>query len=326
MAKKWMKIIVMFICFNFGGMILSNPLTMANNIDAVKSNNENSSTIDRLDFPQLQLHEIPVRGEAVWWLEARLKQLGYDIEPNGIFDKQTEEVVKTFQVANSLESTGIVNEEVWQALTNSENIEMVSTQDKKKPAQRVRIEIDIVKHKLTLYENNQVIKTYPVGVGKSSTPSPLGEWKVVNKGVQWGNGFGTRWMGLNVPWGIYGIHGTNKPYSIGASQSHGCIRMQNRDVEALYPLVPVGTRVKILENGKMFPSNFKGPKLQKNSSGQNVVYLQSRLKEVGIILDHADGRFGEMTELALKYFQVWNGLEVTGVADKETYKALGMLK
>lgn len=41
----------------------------------------------------------------------------------------------------------------------------------------------------------------------------------------------------------YGIHGTDEPNSIGHSVSHGCIRMLNKDVEQLYPLVPVGTIV-----------------------------------------------------------------------------------
>ena len=43
----------------------------------------------------------------------------------------------------------------------------------------------------------------------------------------------------------YGIHGTNVPESIGQAASHGCIRMRNADIEALAPLVPVGTPVYI---------------------------------------------------------------------------------
>jgi len=43
----------------------------------------------------------------------------------------------------------------------------------------------------------------------------------------------------------YGIHGTDEPNSIGHSVSHGCVRMLNKDVEQLYPMVPVGTPVYI---------------------------------------------------------------------------------
>ncbi|HET7849121.1 MAG TPA: L,D-transpeptidase [Pseudolabrys sp.] len=43
--------------------------------------------------------------------------------------------------------------------------------------------------------------------------------------------------------GEYAIHGTNNPSSIGRFVSHGCIRMYNRDIRALYRLVRVGTPV-----------------------------------------------------------------------------------
>lgn len=51
---------------------------------------------------------------------------------------------------------------------------------------------------------------------------------------------------MNVKWGNYGIHGTNKPWSIGQRQSGGCIRMLNKDVIDLYSRVDVGTPVKII--------------------------------------------------------------------------------
>ena len=44
----------------------------------------------------------------------------------------------------------------------------------------------------------------------------------------------------------YLIHGTNKSFSIGMRVSHGCIRMYPEDIEALFPLVPSGTPVRII--------------------------------------------------------------------------------
>lgn len=41
----------------------------------------------------------------------------------------------------------------------------------------------------------------------------------------------------------YGIHGTNNPASIGQAVSHGCIRLRNEDVTALYHMVTLGTPV-----------------------------------------------------------------------------------
>ena len=43
----------------------------------------------------------------------------------------------------------------------------------------------------------------------------------------------------------YGIHGTNRPTSIGKAASHGCIRMRNQDVEELFDLVQVGDEVEL---------------------------------------------------------------------------------
>jgi len=280
--------------------------------------------VDGTDFPVLYLTSPQLQGDAIWMVQARLRELGYDIEPDGIFNKTTSDLVGIYQLANNFPADGTVTQEVWERLMADEGGEPCLTGAE--TGAKIRMEIDLVKHTLTVFSDNQQIKKFPVGVGKSSTPSPLGEWKIAQKSSNWGNGFGTRWMGLNVPWGIYGIHGTDKPYSVGGSLSHGCIRMRNKDVEALYPLICVGTAVKIMENGQIFPRSFSAPALKEKSYGQNVVYLQSRLKETGIMFDNADGRYGKMTVLAVKYYQIWHGLTPTGVADKETYRSLGMIE
>ena len=80
-------------------------------------------------------------------------------------------------------------------------------------------------------------------VGKPSTLTPTGTFTIVNKAVNPGGPFGARWMVLSKP--HYGIHGTNKPSSIGKTVSHGCVRMYNKDVIELFNLVPIGTTVKI---------------------------------------------------------------------------------
>jgi lipoprotein-anchoring transpeptidase ErfK/SrfK len=301
------------------GVALILPVRLANSevLDA-------NIRIDRTDFPALYLSKPELQGEAVWMLQARLRELGYYIEPNGVYNQATSDMIKIFQVANNLTVNGQVSRVEWETIMDMEESEPCLTQPEGES--RIRIVIDIVKHSLTVFSDDQPIKKYAIGVGKSSTPSPLGDWKIVQKSYDWGNGFGTRWMGLNVPWGIYGIHGTNKPGSVGYSQSHGCIRMRNKDVEELFPQIPMGTWVRIVENGNIFPRAFNGKPLQIKSSGQNVVYLQNQLKQNGIIFDNADGRFGAMTELAVKYYQIWHGLKPTGKADTETYRSLGMIK
>ncbi|HZK18518.1 MAG TPA: L,D-transpeptidase family protein [Clostridia bacterium] len=108
------------------------------------------------------------------------------------------------------------------------------------------IQIDIITKELSFYHRNKLKKVYPIAVGKHNTPTPTGSYSVINKTVNPGGVFGTRWMGLSIPTGNYGIHGTNNNSSIGKNISLGCIRMYNRDVEEIYPLTPISTPVKIV--------------------------------------------------------------------------------
>lgn len=97
---------------------------------------------------------------------------------------------------------------------------------------------------MTLFKDDKLLKTYPIAVGKPSTPTPKGTFKIVNKALNPGGPFGARWLGLNKPG--YGIHGTNNPASIGKRVSNGCIRTYNKNIIELYNLVPIGTTVNIV--------------------------------------------------------------------------------
>lgn len=116
-----------------------------------------------------------------------------------------------------------------------------------------RILISIPDRKLALIEDGKVVKVYPIAVGKRSTPTPAGEFQIINRitdptwyGHESGqpvppgpeNPLGSRWMGLSKKG--YGIHGTNAPTSIGKRASHGCIRMAQSDLEELFELMRVG--------------------------------------------------------------------------------------
>lgn len=97
---------------------------------------------------------------------------------------------------------------------------------------------------LDLFHKGNLYKTYPVAVGKLLTPTPKGTFRIINKALNPGGPYGSRWLGLSKP--HIGIHGTNNPASIGKAASKGCIRMYNKDVEEIYNLVPIGTQVKIV--------------------------------------------------------------------------------
>src|SRR5438309_2529000 len=119
-----------------------------------------------------------------------------------------------------------------------------------------RIVVSIPDRKLALVEDGRVVKIYNTAVGKPSTPTPTGNFKIVRRVVDpvWSangktvapgksNPVGTRWIGLDKKG--YGIHGTNAPSSIGKSASHGCVRMKRADLEQLFTKVRAGDQVVI---------------------------------------------------------------------------------
>ena len=120
-------------------------------------------------------------------------------------------------------------------------------------------------NRLYLYNGTHVVRVFPVATGQAAWPTPLGHFQIVvkQKNPWWfpptqdswaagakpvppgpGNPLGTRWMGLSAP-GV-GIHGTSEPWSIGHSESHGCIRMQIPSAEWLFNRVQIGTPVFII--------------------------------------------------------------------------------
>lgn len=189
------------------------------------------------------------------------------------------------------------------------------------PVQRkIIIKIDTAKRQLYVYANKKLLEVFPVALGKPTTPTPIGEWIIVTKQKDWGSGFGSRWLGLNVPWGIYGIHGTNKPHSIGYYASGGCIRMQNSDIEQIYSIVKIGTPVIILGDPLKPLRN-----LAVGDAGADVRIVQLRLQSLGYFQDTCNGRFELSTENALKKFQEENGLLVNGVITWQVYQKLGLI-
>jgi hypothetical protein len=119
-----------------------------------------------------------------------------------------------------------------------------------------RIVVSIPDRKLALVEKGRVVRVFRVAVGAPESPSPAGEYRIVQRlvrptyyapgvvipaGPQ--NPLGPRWIGLNLK--SYGIHGTNQPRSIGHNESHGCIRMRNRDMVKFFDMVRLGDAVEL---------------------------------------------------------------------------------
>lgn len=104
-----------------------------------------------------------------------------------------------------------------------------------------KIDVSIGERTLRLYNNNSLLKTYPIAVGAILSETPIGSFVIVNREPNPGGPFGAMWLSLSKM--HYGIHGTNDPSSIGKAVSKGCIRMYNKDVLELSSYVPNGTEV-----------------------------------------------------------------------------------
>ena len=123
-----------------------------------------------------------------------------------------------------------------------------------------RITISLSSKKMKCYSNGKLVRTMDCAVGKSSTPTPQGQFPVVNKiknrpyykenipGGAPNNPLGKYWVGLKVGkynGNVYAIHGTNDESSVGKAVSHGCIRLHDYDILWLYNNVLIGCVVVI---------------------------------------------------------------------------------
>ena len=134
--------------------------------------------------------------------------------------------------------------------------EALAQDNSSRPARRIMV--SIADRKPAVLEGDRTVRIFETAVGAPKSPSPTGVYQIVNriadptwyskgKVVPPGkcNPLGTRWLGLSRKG--YGIHGTNRPNSIGRNASHGCIRMRNREVEELFKMVAVGEKVELYD-------------------------------------------------------------------------------
>lgn len=258
----------------------------------------------------LYLQEPNMQGPDVMEVQLILKNLGlYRGNIDNVFGESTESAVIEFQKSVNLKADGIVGSETWsQLLLRNYPRPMLPVM----AAQTLpSIYIDTTKKRLTFRSDN-FTKTYKIAIGKPTTPSPLGNWVIVQKALNPGGPFGVRWMRLSVPWGGYGIHGTNNPRSIGRAVSHGCIRLYNEDVIELYERTPIGTPV------TMVGAAYANRNMKKGDSGSDVKQVQRMLRKLRYYRNKIDGYFGDLTETAVMRFQADNNLLVDGIVGPQT--------
>ena len=133
-----------------------------------------------------------------------------------------------------------------------------------KPAsmeESVRLVVQRGKRRVVVYKGEKVVAKYPIAVGKAGWETPIGAFTVINKEedpifksfktgiiIEPGpdNPLGVRWIGIWTDGKTQlGFHGTDQPELIGKAVSHGCMRMHNKDVIALYKHVTIGTVVQV---------------------------------------------------------------------------------
>ena len=151
-------------------------------------------------------------------------------------------------------------------------------------APRKGIVINLSELRLYYYPQNQpVVMTYPVGIGKEGEDTPLMSTKIVEKikDPAWHPTDSTRAeaaeKGIVIPKIVasgpdnplgpfamrlgnpnYLIHGNNDPTGVGFRISGGCIHMFNQDIEKLFNLVTIGTSVDIV--AQPFKTGWSGHK------------------------------------------------------------------
>jgi L,D-transpeptidase ErfK/SrfK len=145
-------------------------------------------------------------------------------------------------------------------------------------AERRGIVINLPEHRLYYFPGAQSgepaeVYSYPVSIGKMDWHTPLGVTKIAQKikNPNWyppqsvrdeharkgdilptvvpagpDNPLGLFAMRLGIPGGSYLIHGTNRPAGVGMQVTHGCMRLYPEDIEQLFGMVPVNTKVTIL--------------------------------------------------------------------------------
>ncbi len=125
--------------------------------------------------------------------------------------------------------------------------------------QNSRVVVSLSERRVQVYQGSQLLDSYAIAVAKPGWETPTGTFQVsdMEQNPTWvhpitgiavppgnDNPLGAAWIGfLSNDEGEIGFHGTNQEELIGEAVSHGCLRMRNEDVKALYARIGMGTTV-----------------------------------------------------------------------------------
>jgi L,D-transpeptidase ErfK/SrfK len=127
--------------------------------------------------------------------------------------------------------------------------------------QITQVIIKLSDRRVYLYRGNELATSYPVAIGKAGWETPVGRYKVMEmqRNPIWQhpltgklfppgaeNPLGARWIGFWTDGNNFiGFHGTPQEELVGRAVSHGCVRMRNQDILALYAQLEIGTPVTV---------------------------------------------------------------------------------
>ncbi|WP_227935017.1 L,D-transpeptidase [Alkalihalobacillus deserti] len=127
--------------------------------------------------------------------------------------------------------------------------------------------VNVATNELAYINDGEIQEVYKVATGKAGDETPTGTFSIIVKakdpyyrkkdivGGDPNNPLGSRWIGFNAndtDGRTFGIHGTNRPNSIGYSVTAGCIRLPNQIVEKLFEEIPLGTKIYITDKDETF--------------------------------------------------------------------------
>ena len=173
----------------------------------------------------------------------------------------------------------------------------------------------------------RVVITMPIGIGMVGWATPTGTTRVTSKRKEpwWtppesvrkehaaegdilpprvppgpDNPLGA--FAMNLGWPSYLMHGTNKPAGVGMRASHGCIRLYPEDIATIFPMLPVGTKVTVVNQptlhrvheGRLyvqsFPPHEEHPEAKAAAKGQRFTKslrakMEKRAQQSGLEVD-----------------------------------------
>lgn len=220
------------------------------------------------------------KGDSIKRVQNALIDMGFGLPAgaDGHFGGQTLSALKAFQSSRGIAMTGEIDKKtlisldkvspakgkkLWQ---DAKSAKLGAAAVPKAGEKNARVLVDLSEHRLTIYnDDGGVERVLPVAAGAWGTATDVGTKIVYDKvadpsPIAWalwpesrGGAFGTRMLDLSwydpdtgASWGSgEELHGTYARNSIGTDASHGCVRMQNEDIEWVYNKLSIGDIVVI---------------------------------------------------------------------------------